>query len=116
MFEEPETLVHLFSDCEIVDGFWNDVFDWLSAKFQISINYSIQNKLFGFEENDYHFKFINGLLLCARFLIYRCRISKSKPNMIQYFNIVTSVKNSEYLIAKRKNKLEAHFRKWSDLS
>ena len=25
--EEPETLIYLFCDCQIVDAFWNDVFD-----------------------------------------------------------------------------------------
>jgi len=32
--------------------------------------------------------FINSLLFSARFLIYRCKYSGTKPNMLQYFNLL----------------------------
>ena len=35
--EEPETLIHLFCDCKIVDAFWNDVFNRILARFRINI-------------------------------------------------------------------------------
>ena len=31
--------------------------------------------------------------------------------MVQYFNLVNSIRPSEYFIAKKKHELEVHFRK-----
>ena len=55
------------------------------------------------------------LLLYARFLIYRCKYSKSRPNMAQYFSLLNSIKQSEYALAKKKNKSELHFRRYGQL-
>jgi len=74
-------------------------------------------RLFGFQLQNNCEKelFINSLLLSARFLIYRCKYSGTKPNMLQYFNLLNNIKSTEYLIAKRNNKIAIHFRKWAYL-
>ena len=41
------------------------------------------------------FQFVYALLLYARFLIYPCKYSKSRPNMTQCFCLLNSVKRSE---------------------
>ena len=46
-------------------------------------------------------KFLNNLMLVARFFIYLCKYSKSKTNMLEYFNELNMNKKSEYIIAKR---------------
>ena len=74
--------------------------DWLSVKFFYNFNFENKLKLFGFQENNDIFQFINALLLYARFLIYRCKYFKCKLNiMVQYFNLVNSIRQSEYFIA-----------------
>ena len=103
--EEPETLIHLFYDCKIVDAFWNNVFDWILARFRINV-----------PSNNFHAQYVNNplvnlMLLSARFLIYRCKHSKTTPNMPQYFNAITSTKKSEHYIAKKHNKLQFHYKK-----
>jgi len=79
-----ETLIYLFSECKVVDVFWNNVSDWLSAKFHITFNIGLFQRLFGFQLQNSCEKelFINSLLLSARFLIYRCKYSGTKPNML----------------------------------
>ena len=113
--EESETIMHLFCNCKFVQMFWCDVSDWLSVKFFYDFNFENRHKLFGFPENNDIFQFINALLLYARFLIYRCKYSKCKPNMAQCFNFVNSIRQSKYFIAKKKHELNVHFRKWSYL-
>ena len=103
--------MHLFCNCKFVQMFWCDVSDWLSVKFFYDFNFENRHKLFGFQENNDIFQFINALLLYARFLIYRCKYSKCKPNMTQCFNFVNSIRQSEYFIAKKKHELDVHFRK-----
>ena len=62
------------------------------------------HKLFGFEDRNGIFQLVSGLRLYARILIYRCNYSQSIPNMAQYSSLIKSVKKSEYIIAKTKNK------------
>ena len=101
--EEPETIIHLFCMCKFVVTFWQDLSDWLSVKLHHDFNLENLHKLFGYKNCNGGFQFVNGLLLYARFLIYRCKYSKSRPNMVQYFNLLNSIKQSEYVIAKKKN-------------
>ena len=110
--EVPETLIHLFCDCNFVALFWNDVFDWISARCNVYCSRSNLHKLFGLQEKK-RFHFVNMLLLCARFLIYRCKINKTKPNINQYFTMLQQIKKSEFYIAKKKNKLDIHYQKWN---
>ena len=108
---EPETLLHLLCNCEIVVDFWNNVSEFISSTLRTNIVLRKQRMLFGFDYKGFIFCFLNGLLLCVRFLIYRSKYSKSKPDMLQYFNLINLVKQSEYIIAKQNNKLCVHFKK-----
>jgi len=116
-YKKPETLIHLFSECKVVDVFWNNVSDWLSAKLRLNVNIGSFERLFGFQLQNSSEKelFIDSLLLFACFLIYRCKYSGTKTNMLKYFNLLNNVKPTEYLIAKRNNKIAIHNRKWAYL-
>ena len=96
-----------------VDQFWNNVFDFISTKSGIDLISTNKHKQFGFQKKENDFYFINGLILCARFFIYRCKYSETIPNMLQYFNMPNCIRTSEHCIAKRNNKLTSHMRKWS---
>ena len=54
-------------------------------------------------------------MLVARFFIYRCKYSKSKPNMLEYFNELNMNKKSEYIIATRNKSLAEHYEKWRNI-
>ena len=56
---------------------------------------------------------INCFLLNARFLIYRCKIEKTKPNIMLFISTINLQKKTEHLIAKRNGDLKKHFRKWN---
>jgi len=113
--KSSENLLHLICDCIIVEKFWNDVSKWIAAKFRTNFRLNKFNKLFGFQDNSTFYQFINELLFCGRFLIYRCKHSNAHPEMIQYFNIINVVRKTEYIIAKEKNKLDLHYEKWRAL-
>ena len=85
--------MHLLCDCEIVVCFWKNVSEFISSRLRTNIVLRKQHMLFGFDHKDIIFCFLNGLLRCARFLIYRCIYSKSKPDMLQYFNLSNLVKD-----------------------
>ena len=55
---------------------------------------------------------INCFLLNARFLIYRCKIEKTKLNIMFFISTFNLLKKSEYyLIAKRNGDLKKLFQK-----
>ena len=80
--QHPETINHLFMNCKIVKKFWKDIEDWISAILRCHIKLSNLNKLFGFQEKSISLHFLNSLLLSALFLIYRCKYSNTKPNVL----------------------------------
>ena len=91
--EESETLTHLFYICKIVDAFWNDISDWIVARFRINIPSNNFHKLFGFLAQYFSYQLVNLMLLSTKFLIYRCKYSKTKPKTLQYFYTIKSTKN-----------------------
>ena len=54
-------------------------------------------------------------MLVVRFFLYRCKYSKSKPNMLEYFNELNMNKKFEYIIAKRNKSLAEHYKKWRNI-
>ena len=50
-------------------------------------------------------------MLVAKFFIYRYKYSKSKPNMLEYFNLLNMIKKPEYIIAKRNKSLDKLYKK-----
>ena len=111
--KKTETLLHLFCDCSIVNQFWTNIFNFISIKNDNDLVCNNKHKLFEFQEKRNNIYFINGSLLCARFLICRCKYSKIIPNMLQYVNMLNCIRASEHCITKRNNKLTSHMRKWS---
>ena len=51
-------------------------------------------------------------MLVARFFIYRCKYSKSKPIMLEYFKELNMIKKSENILAKRNKCLAEHYKIW----
>ena len=107
--QHRKTINHLFLRCKIVKKFGKDIEDWILAILRCHIVLSNLNKVFGFQEENIGFQFLNSLLLSVRFLIYRCKYSYTKPNMLQYFNFVYITKQSEYIIAEKNNQVDEYF-------
>ena len=104
-----------FLECKFVECFWNNIGDWISAKLKVNIKLYKFHKLFGFQEDCVDYKFLNNLMFVARFFINRCKYSKLKPNILEYFNELNMNKKSEYIIAKRNKSLAAHHEKWRNI-
>ena len=47
---EPETLLHLFFECRIIQVIWKDVMDWISSKLRIPLHFRPSEILFGVKE------------------------------------------------------------------
>ena len=73
--QQPETLMHFFWTVNLlsISGITLEI-GFISAKLKGNIKLSKFNKLFGFEENCVDYKFLNNLMLVARFLFIAANI------------------------------------------
>ena len=108
--KKEETMVHLFCDCEKVSPIWLDLLDTISQK---NANFAVQNvsnfeKIFGFCED----KFVSYLFLLLKYHIYVSKFNNNVPNFAIFKSFVKKQKETEYVLAKKRNKLHIHFKKW----
>ena len=104
----PETYIHLFVECPVVKTIWDQMINFISKKTNQVMNPTVFEKMFGYE-ND---KFITFLFLLLKYYIYVCKFQSKNPSFEGYKTYVVSMKNVEYAIAKKNNKLPFHFKKW----
>ena len=107
--KEEETMVHLFCDCEKVAPLWQGLLSTISQKDD-SFSPAVTNfeKLFGIC-ND---KFVTYLFLLLKYHVFTCKFNNGLPNFVPFKAFVIKNKETEYFLARKRNKLPAHFRKW----
>jgi hypothetical protein len=90
----PETLSHLFWDCDIVKNFWKNIQDWVNQTCPfIRLELSKQDAILG---NLKHSVAISNIILIARLHIYQNKMKLDRPS-IQSFK-----KNVSLLFATEK--------------
>ena len=105
--KKEETIVHLFCECEKVTPLWKYVTDSLARKGN-NINLTNFEKLFGIITD----KFVTYILLIVKYYIYICKFRGDTPNVESLKNFIKSQRETEYYMAKKRNKLALHFKKW----
>ena len=114
----PETLLHLFCTCLVVVTYWENVSACISSFLKDSFSGNNFNKVFGVPKIDntkHNIYLFNGLLLCARFVVYRCKYGKRTPTALEFFQQVQKLKTSEYILSKNHSKINFFRKKWSML-
>ena len=106
--KKEETLVHLFCECEKVTPIWHDLLTIISQNLDSNITVTNFEKLFGICSD----KFVSYLFLLLKYHIYTCKFQNKLPNSAMFKSFVKKQKELEYLLAKKRNKLSIHFRKW----
>ena len=56
--------------------------------------------------------FVTFLFLLLKYFIYTCKFKGIMPNYIAFKSLVNRQKETEYFLAKKRNKLHIHFKKW----
>ena len=117
-YKAPETLLHLFCTCPVVVVYWENVsaciFSFLKDSFFIN-NF---NKVFGVSKTnitEHNIYLLNCLLLCARFVIYKCKYGNRIPTALEFYQQVQKLKTSEYILSKNRSKINLFRKKWSIL-
>ena len=106
--KHEETVVHLFCDCEKVMPIWEFLLQILQQKYDANYIFTHFYKLFGVPSD----KFVTYLILLVKYYIYTCKYKNELPNVSVFKSFIKKQKEIEYYLAKKKNKLPIHFRKW----
>jgi len=104
----PETITHVFCECEIIKPLWEDMVKIIRDKDNIDFDITIFDKMFGVPDD----MFLTYLFLSVKYYIYVCKFQNKTPTCIGLWAYVKTNRETEYFIAKKKNKLSCHFRKW----
>ena len=103
-----ETPVHLFCECEKVVPIWQDLCDIILRNCDPNISITNFEKLFGICSD----KFVSYLFLLLKYHIYTCKFNNNLPNFVSFKSFVKKQKELEYVLAKKRNRLPSHFKKW----
>ena len=106
--KKDETIIHLFIECEKVAPLWQDLLSIISQKSEEDIQITNFEKMFGVVSD----KFVSYLFLLLKYHVYTCKFSSKLPNSMLFKSFVNKQKEVEYMLARKKNKLHAHFKKW----
>lgn len=107
---EPETLVHLFYDCEIIKQFWQHLQTYVKQKCNINFQeFGETDILFGITKLDL---VLNKLILFAKHHIYYCRIKKLRPNLENFKNQIVANYKIEKYAAKQTSKYNEFEKTW----
>ena len=106
--KEPETTVHVFCECSVVKRLWNELLLSINQKQPLNITISSFEKIFGIQDD----KFLTFIFLALKYYIHCCKFSSKIPNFVEFRARLKGIKDTEYYIAKKNNKLPLHFKKW----
>ena len=113
--EEPESLEHLLFRCKVSSEFWKEVLSWLKDNDIVIEPFTEIGLFLGFFEETEDFFIINHVLLLGKYYIYVRKCHGTLPSLRGFITKIRSVYNIELHIARERDKLAIHFKKWEKL-
>ena len=109
----PETIHHLFLDCQFVAPLWILLENIFEHKIE---NLTVFEKNFGTKDDESGFSnIINHMLILVKYYIHVCKVFSKLPSIFGFKAKIKSVENIERAISIRKQKLELHESKWQNI-
>ena len=104
----PETIIHIFCDCEKVQPIWNGLISLNNDKFDPDCNLNNFDRLFGIENEP----LLSYLILCCKFYIYKCRFQNSTLHFTAFKFFLVLKRKIKDGTAYKDVRLSKHFKKW----
>ena len=110
-----ETVLHLFTQCQVVMKVWEGIKKFVYEEYKICINTNptaiILNKMV---EGSHHI--VNTICLIDKQYIYSQRCLKKEMDSVSVIARIRNVERIEKYIAVKNNRMEIHLKKWMRLS
>lgn len=107
----PETLEHLFWECQKIQSFWADLQMYLQERL---LSFSKNRNKIYFGDPNYT-TIENLVILIAKKYIYNAKCNDYNISMIGFRNILKTTEKIEKQIAFKNDKINLHTKKWSPL-
>ena len=112
-FLQKETVEHLFVECTVEITFYKNVQNWAKSINIILPELNSYNVLFGITPWNKNNALANHFLLVYKQILFYHREKGSNYSLLPHFiNKLNTVVHLERIIAKSKNKLTTHDKKW----
>ena len=112
---EPEPLEHLLLRCKVSSEFWKEVLSLLRENKVAIECFTEIGLLLGFFEETEDFFIFNHVLLLGKYYIYVRKCLGSLHSLRGFITKIRSVYNIELHIARERDKLAIHLKKWEKL-
>ena len=113
-----ETSFHCFSACPVTLHIWKELKKWLSPEILLP-PLTPQNAILGIVEDESYetddIKLINHILLTFKHSRYNCRDAPTPSNFCYVRKRLKLVQKIEYKIAKDRNTIGLHLKKWEKM-
>lgn len=106
--EFPETILHLFSECGVVNSLIREVVSWLNGIMNETITLTAKEIILGISSNK--FNTLNLLIVLLKYYVYKNRAKNLLPTFEGYIGDVQACYKCEQYIS-RKNMTEDIFKK-----
>ena len=107
----PETIVHIFWSCEMIQNFWSQLASYIEEKCSlVTIRWSKTDILFGNLKLDTG---LNKIILQAKMFIYQSKMNGRHPSLNNFKYQILNLYKTEKFIAKTEMKAELCFDTWS---
>ena len=110
--QHPETIRHLFIECERVKHFWTLLKEWLRLNSNISLDLEEKNILFAYQDKN---QLRNFIFVLAKYYIYANKFSGKQLNLDVFKAILRKKFQGERYTAHIRNNMGQFMRKWSQL-
>ena len=110
--QQPETIFHLFVECEEVKQFWNLLNNWLSAVSNLNMTLNDSSILFSYQDEN---SLRNYLYVLAKYYIYSNKFSGNGLSLQNFKAILKRKFKAEKYIAYLRNSFTRFMKKWTPL-
>ena len=108
----PETIVHLFSQCEKVFDLWSNVEYWIMVRTGVNIKFNDTMKILGYYEYDSNFWPMNFVLITVRYYIYWCSKHNFSLNIFHMQKTVKKQYDEQKLLSEINGSIEIFSKRW----
>ena len=114
---ERDSVIHYIWYCPSAQQYWNSVKTWLNTIFDIGLDLSLKNIIFGHQyvDNNMINNLINTILLIAKHYLHCCKWIKHLPSLEILKEKIKMREKIEKDIAFQIGKIDTHNKKWHSL-
>ena len=109
----PESIYHLFVNCDSVKNLWKDLNDQLQMNIGKRLNKTPFHIILGYLNNDSNFLPINTILLVTKFYIFMYAVTLKYSNLKILMDKMKTCYDEQYMLSMELDKEDNFKKNWT---